>query len=235
MLPRPRLSIFKHLLAALAVSLSSCGKGEKSYFPLDEGWNWEYRVTSDTKAGHIEVYTYFVTNLAPVDLGGHRVVPRLSADGGMTFYGETPEGVIWFGEKTPGKEFASAPQRRTVIANFPNSGWESRERTRLLRTVAHGNRVVNIPVTIGYGIKSEHDSVSVPAGHFEDCLKVSGEGRARFDGGSVFGMVDILIETTDWYAPGVGLVKSVRREKASKNLFTYGNYAMELESFSRGS
>ncbi len=235
----PRFRYFLPGMTALAVSLTACGEDEKSFFPLDEGWNWEYRVTTESKAGEglVKVSTYFVTNLAPVEMDGRSAVPRLRADGGMEFYADTPEGVLWLGEKPPGKEFVAAPERILVIGNpgAPASGWEVKDRVRLLRRRLAFNRsyLVEVPITIRYG--QSREAVSVPAGDFENCLKVSGEGRGQYDGGYDLGIVDIRIETSDWYAPGVGLVKSVRRENSSNFSISYGEYVMELESFSRGS
>jgi hypothetical protein len=83
-----------------------------------------------------------------------------------------------------------------------------------------GNSTVNISLTI----ESVSDEVTVPAGTFKDCLKIKqvGENDA---GTSVMGY--------EWYAPKVGVVKSmVTIKKTTKDLTKSSEHRVyQLQSF----
>ena len=78
------------------------------------------------------------------------------------------------------------------------------------------------------------DTVSVAAGTFRHCLRVRSRG-SLFAGKTLqqfMGINDIDIDQTEWYAPGVGLVKTVRREFTTPGEFK-NTYTQELVSYSR--
>jgi hypothetical protein len=93
---------------------------------------------------------------------------------------------------------------------------------------------------MSYRIESITDSVDVPAGHFENCIKVVAEGEIEVFTDAVHGMKQIPLSVEEWYAPGVGLVKQVRYEMDGESVnitdtpvFLGGHTSLELESFER--
>ena len=71
----------------LAVSLFTPGLGRcdelsESYFPLKEGRQWEYTVTSTQG----QTQKLLITNLAPREVNGAKVTPRKWELGGIDFY-----------------------------------------------------------------------------------------------------------------------------------------------------
>jgi len=179
----------------LAVSLFMPGQGwgddlNESYFPLKEGRRWEYNVISDQGA----TKKLLITNLAPREVSGTKVTPRKWELGGSTFIElmkQDETGVYRYAEQ---KGEQAPPNLITPIEchlRFPiteGSSWNMA--TKL------GNSTVNVSLTI----ESLSDEVKVPAGTFKDCVKIkqAGENDA---GTSVMGY--------EWYAPKVGIVKSL--------------------------
>ena len=179
----------------LAVSLFTPGQGwgdelSESYFPLKEGLRWEYNVLSDQSA----TKKLLITNLAPREVSGVKVTPRKWELGGSTFIElmkQDETGVYRYAEQ---KGETAPPSLITPMEchlRFPiteGSSWTMAAKL--------GNSTVNVSLTI----ESLSDEVKVPAGTFKDCIKIKqvGENDA---GASVMGY--------EWYAPKVGVVKSL--------------------------
>jgi len=179
----------------LAVSLFTPGHGRcdelsESYFPLKEGMRWEYNVTSNQG----ETKKLLITNLAPREVNGIKVTPRKSELGGSTFIElmkKDDTGIYRYAEQ---KGENAPPSLITPIEchlKFPVAQGNSWKMATKL-----GNSTVNLSLTI----ESLSDEVRVPAGTFKDCVKIKqvGENDA---GTAVMGY--------EWYAPKVGVVKSL--------------------------
>jgi len=179
----------------LAVSLFTPGHGRcdelsESYFPLKEGMRWEYNVTSDQG----ETKKLLITNLTPREVQGTKVTPRKWELGGTTFIElmkQDDSGVYRYAEQ-PGEN--APPSLITPIEchlKFPIAQGNSWNMATKL-----GKSTLSISLTI----ESVSDDVKVPAGTFKDCLKIKqvGENDA---GTAVMGY--------EWYAPKVGVVKSI--------------------------
>ncbi len=68
----------------------------------------------------------------------------------------------------------------------------------------------------------------------ERCIKVAGEGKAALLtelAKARYGASEAEIDTVEWYAPGIGLVKVERLEVFPNELFVDGSPRLELESF----
>ena len=179
----------------LAVSLFTPGQGwgdelSESYFPLKEGMRWEYNVLSDQGA----TKKLLITNLAPREVSGVKVTPRKWELGGSTFIElmkQDETGVYRYAEQKGEQAPPSLITPMECHLKFPiaeSSSWTMAAKV--------GNSTVNISLTI----ESLSDEVKVPAGTFKDCIKIKqvGENDA---GTSVMGY--------EWYAPKVGVVKSL--------------------------
>jgi hypothetical protein len=179
----------------LAVSLFTPGQGwgdelNESYFPLKEGMRWEYNVISDQGA----TKKLLITNLAPKEVKGVKVTPRKWELGGSTFIElmkQDETGIYRFAEQKGEKAPPSLITPMECHLRFPiaeGSSWNMAARL--------GNSTVNVSLTI----ESLSDEVKVPAGTFKDCVKIkqAGENDA---GTSIIGY--------EWYAPKVGVVKSL--------------------------
>jgi hypothetical protein len=203
----------------LALSLVTPGQGRcdelgESYFPLKPGMRWEYTVTSDQG----QPLKLIITNLAPREVNGVKLVPRQWELGGSTFIElmkKDDTGIYRYAEQ---KGENAPPSLVTPIEyhlKFPialDNSWNMATKV--------GNSTVNVSLTI----ESVSDEVTVPAGTFKDCLKIKqvGENDA---GTSVMGY--------EWYAPKVGVVKSmVTIKKTTKELTKSSEHRVyQLQSF----
>ena len=88
---------------------------------------------------------------------------------------------------------------------------------------------MGMPVMLTYRISSQNESVTVPAGRFEHCIKVTGAGSTTVPVDRATAKAPVTVEHADWYAPGVGLVKSVRREHSESVFLQDGEFTLELE------
>jgi len=181
------------LLLVVSLFTPSQGRGDElseAYFPLKEGMRWEYNVISDQGA----TKKLLITNLAPREVKGAKVTPRKWELGGTTFIElmkKDDSGIYRYAEQ-PGE-------------NAPPSLITPME-CHLKFPIAQGNswnmvtKVGNSTLSVSLTIESVSDEVKVPAGTFQDCLKIKqvGENDA---GTSVMGY--------EWYAPKAGVVKSI--------------------------
>ena len=88
-----------------------------------------------------------------------------------------------------------------------------------------------------YTVESIDDIVKVPAGRFNNAIRVKGKGSLYGGGGSLKEFMDldtINIETMEWYVPGVGLIKRMRKEFTFPVKFE-NNYVEVLEKFQNNS
>ncbi len=202
----------------LALSLFTPGQGRcdqlsESYFPLKAGMRWEYTVTSTQG----QTQKLLITNLAPREVNGVKVTPRKWELGGSTFFElmkQDDTGVYRYAEQTSETASPSIVTPIECHLKFP---------------IAQGNawdmvtKVANNTLTVSQTIESVSDEVKVPAGTFKDCLKIKqvGENKAGTD-----------IMGYEWYAPKVGIVKSMVTIKQKTQVGTTSeNRSYQLVSF----
>jgi hypothetical protein len=68
-----------------------------------------------------------------------------------------------------------------------------------------------LPVQMHADITGTTEIVVVPAGSFAGCLRVTIKGTVAGDGNGSH--VQFQIQKDLWYAPGVGLIKSIQKEE----------------------
>ena len=67
--------------------------------------------------------------------------------------------------------------------------------------------------------------------NLKNCLLVEGFGETKFIGDSEIGTIEITITSKEWYAKGVGLIKSLRVEKTDSDLFGTTKMTQILEDY----
>jgi hypothetical protein len=225
---RPRIPV---LLLPAAWLLMSCGGADQSYFPLGKSAAWEYNVSYKVR-GELRGQKHIVSNGKPVEVNDQRYYPRTELNGHRDFYQKTGEGIVHVDPVSGDK---------LLILKYPlekGQQWTATSRIRVLEVTGafvptFKARLVR-PVTVTYRIEKTDDTISVAAGTFSHCLRVHGKGRL-FAGRTLqefMGIDSINIDQTDWYAPGVGLVKTVRDEYTEPNEFR-NTYTRELQSYTR--
>jgi hypothetical protein len=224
------------LLAALTL-LAACGRRSESYFPLHKGWRWTYDIDVVTMDGP-QQKRLVIENLGVVDLAGQRLSARASADGTITYYREDNAGVQRIGETRPDAPTQIYSSPRTVLPKKMDgtASWTDTEFTVALEHTGPPENSLNritVPVDMRYVVEAIGDEVNVPAGEFAGCVRIKGTGMTSQNVGFYVGQTEITIENTEWYAPGVGLVKSTRKEMTTSKTLPRGGYELRLRSFAR--
>lgn len=208
------------MITALTLSLSlflpGQGRGDElteSFFPLKEGMRWEYRVMSAEGAPQ----KLIITNLAPRKVNGTEVTPRKWELGGTTFFQlmkKDDTGIYRYAEQAGEKAPPSMVTPMECHLKFPITVGDSWK-----MTTKFGDNTLNLNLTI----ESVSDEVKVPAGAFKDCVEVKQVG-GNDAGAEVLGY--------EWYAPKVGVVKSmvtIKKKSQDKTVSEVRTY--ELVSF----
>ena len=87
-----------------------------------------------------------------------------------------------------------------------------------------GFDIIN-PINIENKLISLNETVKIKNKILKNCLKIEGFGQTSFFPGAPLGKIDITIKKTEWYAPGLGLVKLIREEISDSE--TMGNIYYE--------
>lgn len=240
---RTRLSCLA--AALLLAGVSGCGKNEGDYFPLDPGYSWTYRQVLQTRnkgnAGAFEKNTFVVveTNLRSEALGNELAVPRLFNDGGTLYFAKATDGVAMVARRAEDQDQPVPIAPRTILKHPLAAGdsWTEPGETQILRRTILGSfgqftKSISADGPLAYKVESLDDSVRVKAGTFHHCLRLHGTGNAKLDWADS-GVLAIAIDTVEWYAPGVGLVKRIRKEDTGADGPLGADMTEELESITR--
>ena len=224
------------LLVFILCLLTSCGQTDNEYFPLKAGKYWRYQLTYQTMDGTFKG-VYAVENLPKQTIDEQQYFVRTLLDGSINYLQLDDKGLLLKGrEKTLDLDirFTETDQ---YIYQFPlqvGTTWEDTVLSKALIKTGPPQKtkfhiVAKVPVTAK--IESMTDMVKVPAGTFENCMRVVMSGNAFVDAGNYVGKTIVRITETNWYAPGVGLVKSIRQESTKHRALDKGEITLELENY----
>jgi len=224
-------SVLCLLLLPALIFPGGCARHDDSYFPLgDHSWQ-EYtieRTAGDKKL----VQRYIVANMPAIVSDDAVVYPRKIAGGVVEYYRITDWGIVLQHAKIQAESLI------IPLPTEPGSRWQQKTRIQFV-DIPKLNRpdIWNTvaPVNLQYSINQEKETVRVPAGIFENCIHVTATGLLEVDDNikTFVGVRQIQVTQSEWYAPGVGLVKRVREELTSPALIR-GSYTQELRSFRKG-
>jgi hypothetical protein len=227
---------FKIVFLLLFLLCIACSKNENSYFPLNKGVKWQYDVALITRDGLLN-QKYFFNNLGEGELNGMPVYLRQSIDGSILYYSSSEEGIHYLGNidsQSLHSEFTE--DKQLILPNELSVGseWEEKTVTRLLKKTGPPQKTVfkiiaEVPLEVK--IESLNETVTVPAGRFTNCMKISMDGFVFKDAGNYVGLTMVSVEQSNWYAPGVGLVKMERLETTQRKALDKGTLLVELVKF----
>ncbi len=225
------------------ILLSGCGPDipENDFFPLQKGVIWQYKVTKNI-ANNPKINRFTMTNLGAVELNG-------DYEGLPVYIRRSSQGTDYFILQDDSGSHRVA--KRTVVELKPTMDIEERKilpgfkdleegRFWSVDTQPYALRGVDFHSLPDRGLKQfvmsneitdVNATVSVPAGTFENCILVTGQGQISMYVDPRLGYQDILITQKEWYAPGIGLVKLTRDEPMDLPMFKGGTIIFELESF----
>lgn len=201
------------LVAALVTPVP--GRGDElseSYYPLKEGLRWEYQVTSDQGP----TQKLIITNLAPREVNGKKVTPRQWEIGGhkyLEFMEKDDSGIYRYAEQADLKAPPKVLSPKECHLKFPvapGSSWNM------------STTVGDSPLQVSLTLESVSDEVKVPAGAFRDCIEVKQIGEN--DAG-------LSVKGYEWYAPKVGVVKSMVSIKRKQGAPASEHRMYQLQSF----
>jgi ribosomal protein L40E len=210
-------------------------KRVETYYPLDEGRKWIYQ-RSFTKGPERKTGRIMVTNLAPRKLEDKIVIPRkwdFLKDETNTityffaFIAKDPQGIYIFATQSPKEVSPEILKTPKYIIKYPikiGTSWEVEAQSKLLN---------DAPVILKVTIEAIDDIVTVPAGTFKNCLRIKGEGVIRKE--ELGNEIIVNIEVYEWYAPGVGFIKGIKKEKGSGrfSIPDYVEIVTQLESIKK--
>lgn len=224
------------VVLVISLALGACGDSTDpaAYFPTDTGLRWTYQIRRTTMDGTAE-QLYFVENY-----GNRQLSPELDAhvqrtfEGNRYYYHRGRRG--WTRVAVQGvaeEQVRITPEPWLLIPAEPilGSTWQQPTITRVLEKTGPPQVTLfriqaQLPVT--YKVAAVSDVVTVPAGRFARCLRIEGEGSLSTNVGNYIGTTSISLRSTDWYAPGVGLVKSELTESTSSDALNHGALTIEL-------
>jgi hypothetical protein len=220
-------------MLAAALLAAACGRpAAGDYFPLGKGAAWEYAISYKVR-GERHTQRLIFSNGDPVVVNDKRYYPRIGLSGKREYFRRTDSGILHV-DPVSGKQ--------SQVLKFPlkkGQTWQADSKIKVLEvtgafTPTFRARIIN-PVTLTYRIEDSDDTVSVAAGTFRHCLRIRSRG-SLFAGKTLqqfMGINSIDIDQTEWYAPGVGLVKTVRQEYTAPGEFK-NIYTRELVSYTSG-
>lgn len=226
------------LLLAAAALLCSCGRAPSTeYFPLDPGLRWEY-VVHEKNAVVDREQRLDMRNLDAVERDGQRYARRLASDGNEYWLSLTDTSVQRSGVRTAiDFEPRMDEEPRTVMQLPPTAGqwWEVDSRPYILERVTpfreRFSQDDSKRIRLNMRVAALDAVVEVPAGKFERCLRLEGTGVLNVLADARIGASEVPVTQTEWYAPGVGLVKLVRAETLNTESIVGGEVTMELLGF----
>lgn len=228
----------------LVLALAGCKLGGQNanYFPLGSAWTWQYRITFDIKNIGKERTAMVVANRPSLTVENQKVFPRMYQDGHRYYYVAQDDGILLVADRASGGQTKEADAEQYVLKYplAPGTSWPVGSQTYLLRRQLFSpTAVIMVPITapieVTYTIELKVDVVRVPAGTFRDCLRIHGTAASVRDLGERIGNAEVRVDTTEWFAPGVGLVKMVRKEDLHPESFASGSMAIELERLDKAS
>ena len=219
--------------------LIGCSENNNSYFPLGKIKSWSYKIEIEPEVEKKTIYKK--TNLSlgktKLEIDGKKesLYPFLREDGSIFFYKLKKDGIFRSGFAfAKDKNIKIEKQERMVLPSPIKIGqkWSVGSKTFLiLKRYPYYDYRATTNFLIDYEIISTNEIISTPTGKFRNCILIRGTGNTKFIGDSEIGSIAINILSEEWYAKGVGLIKSVRVEKTDSDLFGTTKMTQVLEGF----
>lgn len=222
------------IVMSFSLLLTACTGEEHSFFPLSSGHTLHYDVTKTTMDGTFG-QKYIIETLSETNWQGTASVPMVSAGGEQYLYQRSGAAIyrVAFKSRDAVSFVAHASPHLVLPQKLQlGSAWQQATHTKLLENTGPPwetlFKIVQ-PVDLEFTVDALDVAVTVPAGIYQNCLKVSGFGETNVDVGNYIGRTVISVEVEQWYARGIGLVKSLRTETTTADAISKGTLAMELE------
>lgn len=236
-------SRFNLACVALSLSLAGClGPGGSTYFPVTQGMQWTYAVNTDMPDG-VSQSTLSIQGIGRADVfnakGESQNAQVRRTSHGTDYYIVTkPEGVYRVAKRlvveTQGQTDRTPrlvlPTGKNLRVGYSWTQESTPLAVRWMPPFSEMNASIK-PFDMVYTIESLDETLDTPAGRFEKCVKVEGQGRMTIYADPRAGYEEVFITHTEWYAPGVGLVKVERDEPLDTSIIKGGRVTLQLTAF----
>ncbi len=225
----------RRLACTAALLLAACGAPqEDSFFPLAAGHRWSYDIATEWENNVVEHEPRVIETLGRDTLASGEAWHRRSDSGVDYWLRSDASGIYRVATKNELQDEPEPDKAPRFVLKSPlavGTSWRASTTAYLLqrrqefpREIRHTHPAV--PMT--YTIEALGETVQVRAGRFDGCLRVKGVAALRLFADPVVGWKDMALTTTEWYCPGVGLVKLLREEPAESTFLSGGRLTMEL-------
>ncbi|MFC7517661.1 hypothetical protein ACFQUU_21855 [Herbaspirillum sp. GCM10030257] len=226
-------------MLTLVCALCSCKQKEdstNSYFPLTVGSRWTYAVSSDVDGKALR--DSHVISVISESLKGNEpvVVRRNETEGNIGIeyaLRVNPTGIERIAQRSDLEEQATRDEPpRTVLPLPLKAGASWRTQTTayfILRKSEHPRELrYSHKALMTYTVEAIDETVTVPAGTFRHCARITGVAYLTLYTDPVAGFRKVPLITNEWYCKGIGMVKLERIEEVSTAFFSGGKMLMEL-------
>lgn len=215
---------------------------ETDFFPLHKGLQWDYKVTTTLAGQEPEINHFQINNLGPVNLKGkyegEPVSIRHTSDGTDYYILQDDTGTYRIGKRTL-IEYEPRYEEEIVrvLPNYKDletgRSWSAQSKPYALHSTP--GYATSDPqrqtIIMTYELTGTKETVTVPAGTYENCILIEGVAEFSLYADPRLGTQTIFITQSEWYAPGVGLIKLRRNEPLDLEMFRGGSIVYELTGF----
>lgn len=192
------------------------------YLPLKKGLKRTYTINGEA--------TQTVENFEERKLGKKKVVPQKIDINGLTsfmFVRDTKKGQVLFAKQDAND---SEPVILDTLVYLNKGDLKSGTTWKRDYTTTLMMEKVTFPLT--YEVQKNKETVTVPAGTFEKCIKVVAKGETEREKG-LLGTIKLSVVKTEWYADKVGLVKSVLHKSGNHMLIADEETITQMTSYEK--
>lgn len=221
------------LFLLLALSVTACSDPGRDYLPLPTTGTLTYALT-ETTSGNSREQKLLTAIHGPLTINDQQVYQQLSANGPERLLQKNDNGIVeiaFYRSSEPlyrEKPILVLPQPLQT-----DSRWRAPVTTRLLEWRKHSlenaGREFRHTLMADYHCENIGERIKTPAGIFNDVARITITAQKTIEYGSVQEQSTIHVEMTQWYAPGIGLIKGERKEYADSRELNPGHSSTILE------
>jgi hypothetical protein len=226
------------LVLVLVATLGGCTRpaADDDFFPLTPGHMWQYRVSHLDIAHDPGPSSHEVRTLRTVTVDGNRVYRRIDSLGNEYHFRRDDGGIRRVAMRDAAELTAQPDVPPRDVLRFPlttGQSWQATTHPYAIRRLVPfgGNLTGRYSLSLTFTVEQVGVAVDTPAGRFENCVMIIGEGTLEVYGDARRGFISVPVIHTEWYAPGVGLVKLEREETVDTELFSGGTIRFELTDY----
>ena len=222
-------------LMGATVVLAGCSRPPTNeLFPLDAGHRWVYDVTTELENNVVEHETLSFSSHGNEALADGAAFRR-HGDSGVDYWLRSDDtGIYRVASKSdldaepqldkPVRYVLKMPLAVGTSWQAPTTAYLLRRRQEFPPEIRHTHP--GVPMT--YVIDAVGQAVQTRVGSFSGCTRVKGTAVLKLFADPVVGWREMPLTTTEWYCPGVGLVKLERKEPANSTFLAGGTLTMDL-------